>query len=54
MRLAMGPSDVVLEVNRSNGSMTLRNQGSAAQALSINGYEITSSRWIALKYMVWI
>lgn len=43
LRLAMGPSDVILEVNRTNGSMTIRNQGVFAQALAINGYEITST-----------
>lgn len=42
LRLATGPSDVVLEVNRDTGSLTIRNQGALAQNLSINGYQITS------------
>lgn len=42
-RLATGPSDIVLEVDRSTGSMTIVNNGSMAQSLDINGYEIRSS-----------
>ncbi len=43
LRLVTGPSDVVLEVNRSNGNLTIRNQGTLAQDLQINGYEIRSN-----------
>ena len=43
LRLATGPSDVVLEVDRSTGSMTILNQGNLAQSLDINGYEIRSA-----------
>ncbi|WP_442482122.1 PEP-CTERM sorting domain-containing protein [Aeoliella sp. SH292] len=42
LRLMNGPSDVVLEVNRSTGSLTIRNEGALAQSLPINGYEIRS------------
>lgn len=43
LRLVTGPSDVVLQVNRSTGELTIRNQGALAQELQINGYEIHSN-----------
>ena len=52
LRLATGPSDVVLEVNRSTGSLACATKDSVAQALSINGYEITSADGSLLNYMV--
>jgi hypothetical protein len=42
LRLATGPSDVVLQVDRATGNMTIRNEGTLAQALDINAYEIRS------------
>jgi hypothetical protein len=43
LRLAVGPSDIVLQVDRSTGALTIRNQGNLAQDLEINGYEIASA-----------
>lgn len=42
LRLVTGPSEVLLEVNRTTGELKIRNQGSLSQELQINGYEIRS------------
>lgn len=41
-RLLNGPSDVVLEVNRANGNLTLRNNLAGSVAIDIKGYAIES------------
>jgi len=41
-RLLQGPADVVLEVDRSTGAMTLRNNLSGAQAIEMKSYTIDS------------
>lgn len=42
-RFLDGPSPVVLEVDRSNGNMTIKNNGAGAQAFEISAYEIKSA-----------
>ena len=41
-RFLSGPSDIVVEVDRASGSMTMRNNGAIAQAIDIKAYEIRS------------
>lgn len=41
-RLLSGPADVVLEVDRSNGALTLKNDLSGAQSIELNSYMIES------------
>lgn len=42
-RLLQGPADVVLEVDRSNGAMTLKNNLTSAQAIEMKSYTIESA-----------
>ncbi len=42
-RFVQGPAPLVLQVNTSTGAITLKNSGTAAQSVSLDGYQISSA-----------